>query len=166
MPQNTLRCAALVALLAIATWSAGQSCSDFNSTAPADIWTSTNNLEHSSGSHIAFAQLGALCYYTTQPNTNVCAVACQGIPVSNGVNEPPNNGTLTTLIDSHYSATTSSTGMAASNGASVSCAANVAAEVDSCISPVTCNLSLTISGAASGLGASVTFGKSCPFVTI
>src|SRR5579863_3517767 len=116
MPKNCMYYL-LLAVLLTATWSAGQTtCSYFNATAPADIWTAANNLEHETGSHIAFGQLNGYCSYTDQPGTHVCAVACQGVPVSSGVNEPPNNGVLNTLIDSHYSASTTSTGMSASNG--------------------------------------------------
>jgi hypothetical protein len=81
--------------------------------------------------------------------------AVQGVSIS----EPPNDGTLTTLIDSHYGNYSSAPGGASSNGPQVQCTGVVAAEVQSCATALTCNVAISINGTASGIGATAAYAS-------
>ena len=149
----------MAVVLAATTWSMGQVTSCAGYSAPADpfLWSTSGSQEHASGDHLVVATITGACTYASQ-NQPDCSITCTGGVQGVSINEPPNDGTLTTTIDSHYGYTSSAPGQLSSNGPQIQCTGVVAADVQSCATQLTCNTAVSINMTQSGIGATANYG--------
>lgn len=151
----------VIAVVLATNWCMGQdaNCSSYNFSATPFVWSTSGAQEHASGDHLAVATITGACTYANQSGSTACTITCSGAVQGASINEPPNDGTLTTLIDSHYGNYSTAPGQASSNGPQIQCTGVVAAEVQSCATAITCNVAISINATADGVGSTATYAS-------
>jgi hypothetical protein len=150
---------------AATTGVAAQDCSDYSFDThhewgalgpPGTPGSVQGTIDHQNGGHSIFMPLGGTCQYSGDGASKYCSI--EGESYVDGGTDTWDTGGIITPLHYHEVTLANNPGGASSNGAQIATEVLGAAAADSCWQYIhLCNVNITFSGSASGVGATATF---------
>ena len=151
-PSKLIMCATLNLLFTMPLLA--QDCTVFNKSFLPPSQATSGTAGHVSGSHNGGSSFTSSCTYSGAASSGACSILCQAY-----YNSPIDKDTGVTTL-AHAINFAGANGVSTSNGPAISCGAQVAVGVVSCVSAAFCNMSVTLSVPGTGIGGSVGFSSS------